>query len=477
MQARRYTLTLTVWRRFVLVIAAACAIMLAGTGYAVVRLIDTQQSQHQLTAQAAAAITARQLERAQRGELTLAAAQTAITEELRTMGAAAPPGGAVDGEIASIVTTLALVCGPFGIAFFALAFWLARGISAPLGELTDSLQHLAKGNSVTAVPGTTRNDEVGAIARAVAAFGTQAKERAAQELETETAAKSAAEARHRDMVARLANEFQEAMGAAVGRVCTSAKDLEKTANSLSRSAGSTQQLSGMVAVSSELTASNVESVARTCEQLAITVAEISKQVHASNEIADEASLQAQNTSSCVAQLSQAAERIGNIIGFINVIADQTNLLALNATIEAAHAGEAGRGFAVVAQEVKALAQQTAKATGEIAQQISSMQSATQTAVTAIAGITSTTAKMSEIAGAIAAAVEQQGSSTKEISRNVSEAAKGTAEVVSAINDVTEGTEETGTAATQMLVSARAMSGESALFKNELEKFLTSVRAA
>jgi methyl-accepting chemotaxis protein len=187
--------------------------------------------------------------------------------------------------------------------------------------------------------------------------------------------------------------------------------------------------------------------------------------------------QAGKTNASVNELSQSAERIGDVIGLINTIASQTNLLALNATIEAARAGDAGKGFAVVAQEVKALAAQTAKATSEIGAQIAGMQTATQDAVNAIEEITSTINKMSEISGAIAAAVEEQGATTKEISRNVTEAAKGTSEVASNITEVSRGAGETGSASSQVLSSAKALSSESQHLKTEVEKFLATVRAA
>jgi methyl-accepting chemotaxis protein len=395
----------------------------------------------------------------------VASQQTARDSEASTV--------AIDHEILNVIIRLMLVCGPFGALFIVMAFRWARGISHPLNRLTESLNQLAAGDLDATVEGSARRDEVGAIARAVEEFRERLKANAAERLALETAN----ETRRREIMARLASEFQEAMVATINRVCGMACDLEKSANGLGHAAGSTQQLTGTVAVSSELTATNVETVAKTCEQLAITVAQISEQVHASSSIAGEAAQQAQNTSDRVMQLSQAAERIGDILGFINKVAEQTNLLALNATIEAAHAGDMGKGFAVVAHEVKELAQQTAKATSEIAEQINSIQMATQEAVSAIDGIAGTTNRMSEIAGTIAAAVEQQGASTKEISRNIQEAAEGTAEVVSAIKDVTAGNDETGVAAQQMLVSARAMSGEAPKFKEDLAKFVEDIRAA
>jgi len=187
--------------------------------------------------------------------------------------------------------------------------------------------------------------------------------------------------------------------------------------------------------------------------------------------------QAQKTNDRVGELSKAAARIGDVVELINTIAGQTNLLALNATIEAARAGEAGRGFAVVASEVKALAEQTAKATGEIGQQIGGIQAATQESVGAIKEIGDTIGRMSEISSTIAAAVEEQGAATQEISRNIQHAAQGTSQVSANIADVERGASETGSASTQVLSAAKSLSVESNRLRSEVGKFLESVRAA
>jgi methyl-accepting chemotaxis protein len=200
-------------------------------------------------------------------------------------------------------------------------------------------------------------------------------------------------------------------------------------------------------------------------------------VQESARVASEAVGQARTTTERVSELSKAATRIGDVVELINTIAGQTNLLALNATIEAARAGEAGRGFAVVASEVKALAEQTAKATGEIGQQISGIQSATQESVGAIKDISDTIERLSEISSAIAAAVEEQGAATQEISRNVQQAAEGTHQVSSNITDVQRGASETGSASSQVLSAAQSLSGDSNRLKLEVGKFLTTVRAA
>jgi methyl-accepting chemotaxis protein len=211
--------------------------------------------------------------------------------------------------------------------------------------------------------------------------------------------------------------------------------------------------------------------------MASSVNEISRQVQESARMANEAVGQARNTTDRVSELSKAAARIGDVVELINTIAGQTNLLALNATIEAARAGEAGRGFAVVASEVKALAEQTAKATGEIGQQIAGIQAATQDSVNAIRDISSTIEKLSEIASTIAAAVEEQGAATQEISRNVQQAARGTHEVSSNITDVQRGAGETGSASAQVLSAAQILSADSARLRREVTNFLDTVRAA
>src|SRR6516165_6863017 len=211
--------------------------------------------------------------------------------------------------------------------------------------------------------------------------------------------------------------------------------------------------------------------------MASAITEISRQVQESARMAGDAVGQARTTTERVSELSKAATRIGDVVELINTIAGQTNLLALNATIEAARAGEAGRGFAVVATEVKALAEQTAKATGEIGEQIAGIQAATQQSVGAIKEISTTIEKLSEISSTIAAAVEQQGVATQEISRNVQQAARGTHQVSANITDVQHGASETGSASSQVLSAAQSLAGDSNRLKTEVDKFLNAMRAA
>jgi methyl-accepting chemotaxis protein len=286
-----------------------------------------------------------------------------------------------------------------------------------------------------------------------------------------------AQAQRRTEMSKLADQFEAAVGEIVQTVSSASTELETSATMLSRTAEETQQLSEMVQTVSGEASHNVRSVAAATDEMTASIAEISRQVQESNRIAREAVDQAGATDVRINQLSQAALRIGDVIELITTIAEQTNLLALNATIEAARAGDAGRGFAVVAQEVKALAAQTARATGEISNQIAGMQVATQDSVQAIKQIVGTIGRISEIAATIAASVDQQGAATQEIARNVDQAAHGTGQVADNILNVNKGARDTGSASVQVLASAQSLSGESNRLKVEVGRFLDTVRAA
>ena len=350
-------------------------------------------------------------------------------------------------------------------------------VTRPLSKLAAVMRELAEGNFDVILPGLGRRDEIGAVARAVDAFKVKAAERAQREAEAKAAEAQTMSAQRKADMHKLADQFQAAVGQIVDTVSSASNELEAAASTLTKTAEVTQQLSGSVAAASEQATANVQSVASATEEMTSSVNEISRQVQESSKIAGEAVKQAQQTDVRITELSQAAGRIGDVVKLITAIAEQTNLLALNATIEAARAGEAGRGFAVVASEVKQLASQTAKATEEISTQIASMQMATQDSVAAIKEIGGTIARISDIASTIAAAVEEQGAATQEIARNVGQAAKGTAQVASNITDVNRGAGETGSASSQVISLAQSLSSESSRLKVEVDKFLSTVRAA
>ena len=257
----------------------------------------------------------------------------------------------------------------------------------------------------------------------------------------------------------------------------SATNLQSAANALAASAEESTRQSTIVAAASEEASTNVQAVASATEELTSSVREIGRQVTESTRITGMAVEQASRSSTTIQDLAKAAQRIGDVVELINSIAGQTNLLALNATIEAARAGEAGRGFAVVASEVKALAEQTAKATGEIGQQILAIQNATRESVGSIQEIGTTIASVNEIATAIAAAVEEQGMATAEIARNVQEAARGTQGVSSNISGVSQAASETGQTATRLLSSANELSQQSEALRTQVEGFFAAIRAA
>ena len=352
---------------------------------------------------------------------------------------------------------------------------LRRRLITPLATLTGVVGDLAAGRHDVTIPTVERADEIGAMAGSLQVFkDALIAKKAADEA---AAVEADAKIQRGQRVDRITGDFEAMIGEIVEIVSQASTELEASAGTLTATAERSEELATTVAAASEEASTNVQSVASATEEMASSVNEISRQVQGSARIAGEAVEQAQKTNDRVAELAKAAARIGDVVQLINTIAGQTNLLALNATIEAARAGEAGRGFAVVASEVKALAEQTAKATGEISQQISGIQAATQESVGAIKEIGDTIGRMSEIASTIAAAVEQQGAATQEISRNVQQAANGTQQVSSNIANVQRGASETGSASAQVLGAAKSLSGESDRLKREVGKFLSSVRAA
>lgn len=375
------------------------------------------------------------------------------------------------------VSTMLITAGVVIVLGLALGFYVSQaGVAGPIRRIVGTLEELAHGNYNAAIEGGERRDEVGALARAAAVFRDAGLEKDRLTAERE-AQKAENEAVQRQMMARLAQEFEQAVGGIIRSVSSAATRLDASARVMSGSAQETSQQSTTVAAASEQASANVQTVAAATEELTASVREIAGQVDQSNRMSAVAVKDADEAASKVHGLSNAAQKIGDIVELINGIASQTNLLALNATIEAARAGDAGRGFAVVASEVKQLAEQTASATTEIAAQISSIQASTTDSASAINAIAESIRKMNQISAAVAAAVEEQAAATQEIARNVQQASTGTAEVSQAITTVTRAAGEASSVASEVLGFSGELASQSERLNQELNRFLSTIRAA
>ncbi|HLG82101.1 MAG TPA: methyl-accepting chemotaxis protein [Bradyrhizobium sp.] len=382
----------------------------------------------------------------------------------------------LDAKLSPIVWSLGLSILAIAIISSAAAWLIGRSISAPLHRLGSRMRALADGKLDGDIPGVGRGDEVGEMASTVQIFKDNAvRVHELERAEAETQKRAAAE--RRSAMENLAADFERSVNGIVRSVSTAAAGMQSTAQSMTSTASDASARAATVSAASQNASNNVGTVAAAAEELSSSVAEISRQVSRSSEIASKAVGDAERTNATVQVLSTGAEKIGEVVKLIHSIAAQTNLLALNATIEAARAGESGRGFAVVASEVKALANQTAKATEEISAQVAAMQSSTSDAVAAISGITQTIAQMSEITNSISTAVDQQGEATREIARNIQSVAAGSNEINSHIGGVTSAAAATGTAASDVLSNARELDNQSGMLRSAVDGFLAKVRAA
>jgi methyl-accepting chemotaxis protein len=382
----------------------------------------------------------------------------------------------LDAKLKPVIWALGLAILAIAVISGGIAWLIGRSISHPLDQLGARMRGLADGALDADIPGIERGDEVGAMAATVQIFKDNAlRIRGLEKVEAETQQRAASE--RRAAMENIADDFERSVKGIVSSVATAAAGMQTTAQSMTATASDASARAATVGAASDSASNNVGTVAAAAEELSSSVAEISRQVTQSSKIASQAVGDAERTNATVKVLSTGAEKIGEVVKLIHSIAAQTNLLALNATIEAARAGESGRGFAVVASEVKALANQTAKATEEIATQVSAMQSSTSEAVLSIGGITETIAQMSEITTSIAASVQQQGEATREIARNIQSAAAGSSEISAHIGGVTTAAAATGLAASDVLSNARELDNQSSMLRHAVDEFLTKVRAA
>jgi methyl-accepting chemotaxis protein len=377
----------------------------------------------------------------------------------------------------SFATIVMLALGGLTLVGSALFVWLyvGRNILRRIRSLQRSMQLLSDGDLETEIYRSRQHDEIAVMASSLEIFR-----------ESMIEARALGSAQDKDRVAKAERasriearivDFEATVRMALDGLQASANSMQTTAQSMSATADRSSALVGAVASAAEETSVNVQTVSSGTEELSASISEIGRQVVSSAQIASKAVTEAGETDATMQGLADNASRISIVVDLIQTIASQTNLLALNATIEAARAGEAGRGFAVVASEVKSLANQTAKATDEIRQQIASMQQVTTSAVGAIRNIGQTIGEINEVTTAIAAAVEQQGAATREIARNIQHAAGGTSEVSSNIVGVSAASAEAGSAAGEVLDASGALRREADILRDEIHAFLANIRAA
>jgi methyl-accepting chemotaxis protein len=406
-------------------------------------------------------------------KIAVTASDTASALNIAQSRALAELRSRTEAKTAATETT-AVVLSAGALVLGVLAAWLiGKGIAGPVAAITGAMRKLADGDTSIQIPAAGRKDEVGEMAATLLVFKDHMAERLLTDHEEQI--ELAAREHHQSML-DLAARFEASVSGIVDSVAGAANRLQATAQEMSVTAEETARRSATVAAASEQATGNVQTVTAATEQLSVSTGEIGQQVTWASTMIDNGVTQATLSNEQVCGLASAAQKIGEVVKIIDDIASQTNFLALNATIEAARAGDAGNGFAVVTSEVKLLAGQTGRATGEIAAQIKTIQDATQLSAQSIQSVTETIGKASETAATIAAVVEQ-GAAAREIARNLQRAAQGTREVSDNIAGVNHAAGRTGAAAEQMLASAGELARDGGALKAQLDAFLREVRAA
>jgi len=395
--------------------------------------------------------------------------QTSLDAEMAATKAATDGTISTTTRAQEILAAFSLLLGLF------CASVIGRRIAQPVAAMTGTMAKLAAGDRSLVIPALDDKDEIGEMARAVEVFKNGLIE--ADALAAAQQAEQARKQQRQQTIDAAVAAYDRSVGQSLAALSSAASGMRVTAEGMATTAEDTRSQASAVTSAAKEALANVQNVASSTEEMTASIAEIARQVAQSTQIAAQAVEEAGRTNGTMRSLADAAQRIGEVVQMIQDIASQTNLLALNATIEAARAGEAGKGFAVVASEVKTLANQTGKATEEIASQVTAIQAATKSAVEAIKGIDGTIGQMSEISTTIAAAIEEQGAATGEITRSTQETARGTEAVSRNIAGVTEAAGNTGTAAAQVLASAAELGRQAETLRAEVDQFLATIRAA